>query len=968
MKKIFLKRDPGRLFNRARMDHLAASLPLAALAWLTTVIPLAAQTQQYVYDSMQRLKLVTYADGTTTEYVYDNLGNRLMETTTPPKAPPNSPPNAVVNPGIANGATNVSYTPVLTWPPVTDPDSANSVAYYVFFGTTPDPPLASSGWQTDWSPGQLGCFTTYYWYVLARDNYNTQSASSLFQFTTGDIPPLPDFTANPASGLAPLTVTFQDQSLYRCGALASWQWDFSNQGKVGSTVQNPTFTYSASGNYAVKLTVVDEHGGAATIVKTNFVSVLGPNIIELVPLNLEIQSAGPYDTLVVSYAVTNTGAISLSGTWQWSDWFYLSTNQVPDSTALEIASFDQSQTLPAGAVYYRTNLVPVTGFSLIGEYLCLNADGADALEEINPSRNVLSIPADTRLPDLVPSGLSFSGAAIAGQSINITYSVTNRGTLPIWSLGGSDVDFYDGFYLSTNAAWDATATPIGSALFSTALPAGAGYTQSGSATLPGWQAGNYWLLLQANDGGLVVESDMSNNTLAIPISVSAPDLVPVSIQAPQGVPSDAQVQVVYAVTNQGNAPALGFWVDTLYLSTNAFWDATADALAESFQEGRVPASASYSATNSFRLPGWPAGTYYLIVQPDSYGALSGGVPNNNVLAVPIALAAPAGLPDLAPISLVAPASVLPGASIQVVYGVTNSGGSPMLGEWFDELFFSTNAVWDATATFLGLEEVQGPVPKGGSYFETNTVTVPTVPAGTYYLIVQVNVGGLATEATLTNNTLASAITVQPPGLRPDLAVVSLLAPGSAEPGQNFRVVYAVTNQGGGAASGPWFDALVLSSNATPAGAVAYLGFWTVDGPVGAGSGYANTNTDAFVPSYVADGNYYLVLSVDYLQSVNESTRTNNVLALPFVVGEAAGPTPPWLVLAQALRPPNGAFQFAFTNRSGASFSVFSTTNLSLPFALWTALGNVTEVSPGQYQFTDLQAKGSPKRFYRVRSP
>jgi hypothetical protein len=32
------------------------------------------------------------------------------------------------------------------------------------------------------------------------------------------------------------------------------------------------------------------------------------------------------------------------------------------------------------------------------------------------------------------------------------------------------------------------------------------------------------------------------------------------------------------------------------------------------------------------------------------------------------------------------------------------------------------------------------------------------------------------------------------------------------------------------------------------------------------------------------------------------------------------------------------------------------------------LGNVTEVSPGQYQFTDLQAKGSPKRFYRVRSP
>jgi len=817
---------------------------LLALAWLATLLPLHADTQQYVYDAMQRVKRVTYGDGTTVDYVYDNLGNRLMETTTPPTAPTNGPPNAVGNPAIANGAVNVNSAPMLTWPAATDPNSANSVACYVYFGTTPSPPLVASGWLTNWAPGQLGCFTTYYWYVVARDNYNDQTPSPVWHFTTGDIPPVPDFGASPASGLAPLTVSFQDQSQHPCGTLASWQWDFRNQGTVNSTSQNPSFTYSTYGDYSVKLTVVDEHGGTATIVKTNYVSVLGPGIIELVPKDLEILSAGPYGNLVVSYTVTNTGAISLSGQWQWSDWFFLSTNQVLDASAIQIASFDESQTLPAGAVYYRTNLVPVMGLSLSGQYLYLNADGSNALEEINTNLNVVSVPADTRLPDLVPYGLSFSGQAVAGQPITVTYSVTNRGTLDISGLDGTEVDFYDAFYLSTNATWDITATLIGGAFFSGVLPAGAGYTQSGSAVLPGWPAGNYWLLLRANDGGFITESDMSNNILGIPISLSAPDLVPISIQAPQGVPSDARIDIVYAVTNQGDAAALGFWMDTLYLSTNAVWDSTAFSLGDSFQEGPVPASGTYLGTNSVGLPGWPAGTYYLIVQPDSYGLLSAGVPDTNFLAVPIVLKPPAGLPDLVPISLVAPASALPGASVQVVYGVTNSGGNPVLGFWLDELFFSVNAVLDNNATFLGLQTVQGPLANGGSYFETNTVTIPNVPAGTYYIILEVNADGLAEEANL----------------------------------------------------------------------------------------------------------------------------TNNVLAVPFVVGPGGVSTLPGIVLAHAVRVPGGAFQFGFTNTPGTSFSVFSTTNLSLPFTLWIPLGNVTEVSPGHYQFTDLQATASPRGFYRVRSP
>ena len=191
------------------------------LACLALPCALQAQTLSYTYDSMQRLTRVTHADGTTVDYVYDNLGNRLLKTVALPTAPANDPPNAVSSPGVANGAVNVNSKPVLTWQGTSDPDGSDSVVYYLYFGTNSSPPLVSSGWETTWTPGQLSCFTTYYWYVVARDNHNTQASSPVWSFTTGDVPPVPDFTSLTASGLAPLQVTFQDQSQYPCGTIAA---------------------------------------------------------------------------------------------------------------------------------------------------------------------------------------------------------------------------------------------------------------------------------------------------------------------------------------------------------------------------------------------------------------------------------------------------------------------------------------------------------------------------------------------------------------------------------------------------------------------------------------------------------------------------------------------------------------------------------------------------------------------------
>ena len=64
----------------------------------------------------------------------------------------------------------------------------------------------------------------------------------------------------------------------------------------------------------------------------------------------------------------------------------------------------------------------------------------------------------------------------------------------------------------------------------------------------------------------------------------------------------------------------------------------------------------------------------------------------------------------------------------------------------------------------------------------------------------------------------------------------------------------------------------------------------------------------------------------------------------------------------------GAMQLSLASATGASFTVLSSTNLLLPVSNWTAIGTMTEVSSGQYQFTDPGSSTNRQVYYRLRSP
>jgi len=75
-----------------------------------------------------------------------------------------------------------------------------------------------------------------------------------------------------------------------------------------------------------------------------------------------------------------------------------------------------------------------------------------------------------------------------------------------------------------------------------------------------------------------------------------------------------------------------------------------------------------------------------------------------------------------------------------------------------------------------------------------------------------------------------------------------------------------------------------------------------------------------------------------------------------------------LRLINPVRHANGVFEVGFNATPGTSFTVVAVTTLNNGLTNWTVLGEVTEISPGKYRFTDPEATNNQQRFYRVRSP
>ncbi|RJQ56701.1 MAG: choice-of-anchor D domain-containing protein [Nitrospiraceae bacterium] len=142
-----------------------------------------AETIQYGYDDGLQVRNATYDDGTNIGFIYDTSGNRLSIDTALSGTVNNSPLQPVqVEP--LDSSADIALNPQLSWMASADSDPGDVVTYDVYLGTTPNPKLIVSGYQSTAYSITLNPLTTYYWKIVARDNHNASAEGPVWSFTT----------------------------------------------------------------------------------------------------------------------------------------------------------------------------------------------------------------------------------------------------------------------------------------------------------------------------------------------------------------------------------------------------------------------------------------------------------------------------------------------------------------------------------------------------------------------------------------------------------------------------------------------------------------------------------------------------------------------------------------------------------------------------------------------------------------
>ncbi len=141
-------------------------------------------------------------------------------------------------------------------------------------------------------------------------------------------PPIADFSGTPTSGVAPLAVSFTNQST---GTFTTFAWDFGDGGT--SDLASPTHEYSIPGVYDVRLIVIGP-GGADTLTRVQYITVDTPPPVA----DFSANPTSGVAPLSVQFTSLATGEIDV---YQWSFGDGTTSNlQNPSHTYIDPGQYD----------------------------------------------------------------------------------------------------------------------------------------------------------------------------------------------------------------------------------------------------------------------------------------------------------------------------------------------------------------------------------------------------------------------------------------------------------------------------------------------------------------------------------------------------------------------------------------------------------------------------------------------------
>ncbi|NET08656.1 MAG: hypothetical protein F6K16_28965 [Symploca sp. SIO2B6] len=635
--------------------------------------------------------------------------------------------------------------------------------------------------------------------------------------------------------------------------------------------------------------------------------------------------------LNVSFIVENQGAVSTSEsnpTSNWVDRIYLSLDDKIDGSDILLGELTNSAALGAGEQYQtidiETALIPRY---FRGEaYVVVQTDATNRVDEFPQDGNntrARLITIDPLPPaDLVTSAVAAPSQAFDGTTIDVSYTVTNKG------IGETDRDrWQDTVWLTRDknrpSAFAAGSPPEaedillgtfshnGSLTVDASNGSATSYTNTVQVRLPEHVSGEWYITVWSDALDLVTEDTISdnvnpddpnelhsNNYSSTPISVlltPPPDLVVSSITATPEAKGGDRFSVSWTVDNQGSTAATGHWYDEVYISTTS-------SLSESGQRwylGRVDRSQElasgdgYTAQLDVDLAPSVQGGYVIVKTNAGLTAWEGSTGHahraNNAHVVETDVTREAA--DLV-VSAVTATDADSGELTTVSWTVTNAGADVWEGTdyWYDEIWVSPDPTFikdRATRVGFFVHNADQPLKAGESYTQTKDVRLPAGIDGEYYVHVSTDYshnrntsqyrgddfdgsGTYSNDAALrqlqysvfedpSNNWGVGALTVE--YREPDLKPTLTLSPFTADSGTEITVEWEVTNAGTrDTRQGSWNDRIYLSTDPSLDIYDVMLASVQRKGILASGESYTQT-ADIRLPDGI-EGDYYLILVGD----------------------------------------------------------------------------------------------------------
>ena len=585
-----------------------------------------------------------------------------------------------------------------------------------------------------------------------------------------------------------------------------------------------------------------------------------------------------------TFTVTNSGS-SPTYTNEWRDAVYLSSESVFNpANALKVGNVNHNGVINADSSYTVQCEVHIPD-SLTGTFhWFVVVDEQNNVFEYNADdNNVYLYPQSVtiQLPDLQVSNIVVPGTINPNGNVIVRWTVRNNGPGNLVSRSFTDKFTFNGdtFY---SAKVTSLSLAVGDTIMRTAniqLPCG-----DGSATA---------FAIQTDYEQQVAESNETNNTKTVSLSLTTPDLVVSDLVLPTGEAwSGTTVELSYKVTNSGTANAAYSQVtDKFYLSNSP----------DSYQESDLIGSYTHALnlvpqeyTTFYRTVTLTNGIngnyhYHVVCNADTAICENGSMANN-VVHSPAVNVNLSPSPDLVIAQLTVPAQVYVGADFELSYTIQNQGNAALINTGVTQKFYySTSPVHYDTNNLLSIRQDLLTLSVNGSTTQTILVHLPinATPAR-YYIHAITDAGDVVYEHNAENNNTKVSDGMIATIYQLDMQLVAIEGPDVVQWGQTATYrLHIVNGTEMPTLSNLWHDVLYMSDDNVLQSTDNLIRSEAHNTPL-AGNGDYWVDVPVTIP-FGTVPTVYLIGIADYDNSNPDINLSNNVMTKTLTVNSV--PTP-----------------------------------------------------------------------------